>query len=174
MTEVLKKFSAPLGIHAIPGNHEYIGGHLGEFSEYLRDAGIDIHVDRADLIAGSFYLIGRDDRSGMRFSGSPRKALFELTSGLDPALPLILMDHQPYLLEEAEKEGIDLQVSGHTHKGQIWPGSLITKRIYELDYGYLLKGKSHFIVSSGFGTWGPPIRIGNRPEIVMIKVKFTG
>ena len=82
------------------------------------------------------------------------------------------MDHQPKNLIDTEKQGIDLQVSGHTHKGQLFPASFITNRIYELDYGYLKKNNSKIIVSSGYGTWGPPIRLGSRSEIVEINLKF--
>jgi predicted MPP superfamily phosphohydrolase len=83
------------------------------------------------------------------------------------------MDHQPKRLDEAEAAGVDLQVSGHTHRGQIWPGSLITSRIYEVDWGQLQKGGTNVVVSLGFGTWGPPIRIGNRPEVISIRVQFA-
>ena len=75
------------------------------------------------------------------------------------------MDHQPVNLSEPENQGIDLQVSGHTHRGQIFPANIITNRIFEIDYGYLKKNNSQFIVSSGYGTWGPPIRIGSHSEI---------
>jgi predicted MPP superfamily phosphohydrolase len=80
------------------------------------------------------------------------------------------MDHQPLNLGATEAAGIDLQVSGHTHRGQIWPGRIITKRIYENDYGLLYKGKTAIVVTCGSGTWGPPLRIGARAEIVCIEL----
>ncbi|WP_406541347.1 hypothetical protein [Clostridium ljungdahlii] len=67
---------------------------------------------------------------------------------------------------------MDLQLSGHTHKGQFFPNNLITRFIYEDDYGYLKKDNFNLIVTSGYGTWGPPIRIGTKGEIVNIKIKF--
>jgi predicted MPP superfamily phosphohydrolase len=67
---------------------------------------------------------------------------------------------------------IDLQLSGHTHHGQIWPLNYITKAIYTLSWGYKKIGNTHFYVSCGYGTWGPPVRLGNRPEIVLINIKF--
>jgi len=88
------------------------------------------------------------------------------------SLPIILMDHQPSHLEEPVEQGVDLQVSGHTHSGQIFPIQLITKRIFEQDWGLLRKGDFQLIVSSGYGTWGPPIRIGNIPEIADITITF--
>lgn len=64
-------------------------------------------------------------------------------------------------------------VSGHTHKGQLFPGNLITNAIFENDYGYYKKENLHTIVSSGFGIWGPPFRIGSRSEVVQINVQFV-
>jgi uncharacterized protein len=82
------------------------------------------------------------------------------------------MDHQPFGLREAVEEGIDLQISGHTHDGQLWPFNYIVEAIYELPWGYRKNGNTHFYVSNGLGTWGPPVRIGNRPEIVQIHLTF--
>jgi predicted MPP superfamily phosphohydrolase len=83
-----------------------------------------------------------------------------------------MMDHQPFGLKEAVEEGIDLQISGHTHNGQLWPINYIVEAIYELPWGYKKTGGTHFYVSNGLGTWGPPVRIGNRPEIVLINLAF--
>ena len=91
--------------------------------------------------------------------------------GVDASKPIILMDHQPFHLRETNNSGIDLQISGHTHHGQIWPLQLITKRIFEKSWGYVKKNGVHYYVSSGFGTWGPPVRLGNRPEIVEINIQ---
>ena len=96
----------------------------------------------------------------------------ELTAGLDPDLPVILMDHQPSALREIAEAGVDLSLSGHTHRGQMAPNHWITRRIFELDWGYKRIGGLHAFVSSGFGTWGPPIRIGSRNEILSITVRF--
>jgi predicted MPP superfamily phosphohydrolase len=76
-------------------------------------------------------------------------------------------------LEEASSNRIDLQISGHTHNGQLWPFNYLTEAIYEVSRGYKKKGDTHFYVSSGVGTWGPPVRTGNRPEIVNIRLNFT-
>ena len=83
------------------------------------------------------------------------------------------MDHQPYQLDIAEAAGADVMLSGHTHRGQIAPNHLFTRRIFELDWGYLRKGNLHAIVSSGFGTWGPPIRLGSQSEIIELTIHFT-
>jgi len=88
-------------------------------------------------------------------------------------LPVILLDHQPFHLEIAEQAGVDLQFSGHTHLGQMYPNNYITRAVFEQDWGYLRKNNFQVIVSCGFGTWGPPIRIGNRPEILNVLVHFA-
>ena len=93
-------------------------------------------------------------------------------TAVDKACPVILMDHQPFRLDEAARNGIDLQLSGHTHHGQMWPFNFITKKMYELSWGYLKKENTHIYVSCGVGTWGPPVRIGNRPEIVNVRLRF--
>ncbi|MDD2421553.1 MAG: metallophosphoesterase, partial [Heliobacteriaceae bacterium] len=80
---------------------------------------------------------------------------------------------QPLQLAAAQKEGVDLQFSGHTHRGQLFPNNLITRRMFETDWGLLRKDNLQVIVSAGFGTWGPPVRIGNTPEIVDVMVHFT-
>ncbi|MCX6249105.1 MAG: metallophosphoesterase [Bacteroidetes bacterium] len=169
--ETLKNFHAPLGVYAITGNHEYIGG-AAEAVAYLSAHNIKFLSDTMVLIENRFYLAGRDDRDKPRFTGKSRKALGEILNGADPSLPILLMDHQPFEFSKPEELGVDLHLSGHTHHGQIWPFNYITNAMYEVSRGYKKKGNSHFYVSSGFGTWGPPIRLGNRPEVVSITLHF--
>ena len=83
----------------------------------------------------------------------------------------VLLDHQPYHLKEADSLGIDLQISGHTHRGQVWPLSLLTDHLYEQSYGYRRWSRAHIYVSSGLSLWGPPFRIGTQSEIVSIRLK---
>jgi uncharacterized protein len=169
--ESLKSIHAPLGIYAITGNHEFIGG-VNEACAYLTDHNIVMLRDQSVKIADSFYLVGREDRSVGRFNGHLRKTLPELMAAVDKKYPVILMDHQPFGLNEAVAENVDLQISGHTHYGQIWPLNYIVERIYELAWGYKKIAGTHFYVSNGVGTWGPPVRVGNRPEIVNIRLNF--
>lgn len=172
VSDNFRKLSAPYGVFAVLGNHEYIGGNAEEAIKYLGDAGVKVLRDSSQEIAGSFYLMGRDDRSSERVNRVKRKSLTTLMEGVDRSLPIILMDHQPSQLEEPAEQGVDLQLSGHTHAGQMFPIQFITHRIFEDDWGYLRKGNFQLIVSSGYGTWGPPIRVGNTPEIVDITIKF--
>jgi len=165
----LKSFNARLGVFAIPGNHEYIGGYV-KAEKYINSLCIQLLRDSMVEINNQFVLIGRDDATSFRFSGRKRKPLKELAAGIDLSKPIILMDHQPFKLQDAVDCNIDLQISGHTHDGQFWPFNYITNAVYELSCGYKKKGNTHFYVSSGFGTWGPPIRIGTKPEIVIINL----
>lgn len=166
----LLKLKAPLGVYGITGNHEYIGGAEAAV-KYLEAHGIIMLRDTVLQLDG-FYLAGRKDRDGQRFENKKRKTVAELLAGINPTLPLILLDHQPYELQKANDSGVDLQLSGHTHHGQLWPFNYITQAIFEVSKGYKLKGKSHFYVSSGYGGWGPSVRIGNRPEIIDIVIHF--
>jgi len=167
MKSELQNIHAPLGVYAIRGNHEYYSGKADEIAEYMKSAGIHVLIDSAYLVNKSFYIIGRDDRTNTK-----RKSLAEITKGLDPTIPKIMLDHQPYLLHEAEENGIDLQLSGHTHNGQFFPMNLIINHTFELGHGYLKKGKTNYYVSSGLGLWGPHYRIGTQSELVDITFKY--
>jgi len=122
----------------------------------------------AVTIDNRFVLIGRDDLSQHR-----RKALDAILTGIDRNLPLILLDHNPARMGDALKNNIDLQLSGHTHNGQIFPLNLLVRKIYQLAYGYQKTGNTHYYVSSGLGLWGAPIRIGTQSEIVTIDLQLT-
>lgn len=172
MAEELAKLQAPLGVYGILGNHDDGAEDLPTFRAELARAGIQLLVDEWVKVDDSFYVVGRNDSSRQRRSGA--KPLAEVMEGVDRSLPILLMDHQPDRLDDAVEAGVDLQVSGHTHRGQLWPGSLITERIFEVDWGYLKKGDTQFVVSLGWGTWGPPMRIGNRPEVVRIQLSLGG
>ncbi|MCX7798212.1 MAG: metallophosphoesterase [Melioribacter sp.] len=169
--EALYKLRAKYGIYGITGNHEYMGG-VDNAVRYLNEHKIKMLLDSVAFINNSFYIIGRKDRSVIRFTNTQRKELSALLKDVNNSLPIILLDHQPFHLEEAEKYGIDLQLSGHTHYGQLWPLNLIIKKIYELPWGYKIRGNTHYYVSCGAGGWGPPVRLGSLPEIVNIKLNF--
>lgn len=170
--ETLRKLKSRYGVFAVTGNHEYIGG-VEAACRYLTDHGITMLRDEAVTIDGVATVVGREDLSYNRASGRRRRELSDLVDAVDRSLPLILMDHQPFHLEEAERNGIDLQLSGHTHHGQLWPLNYITRAIYEVSWGYVRKGLTHIFVSCGVGTWGPPVRTGNRPEILHITLSGT-
>lgn len=164
---IFEKLKPRYGIFAVTGNHEYIGG-ADKAVEYLTKHSIRFLRDEALEIDGAFVLAGREDASSSNFIGKKRKLLKNILSGINPQLPIILMDHQPIALQEAADSGADLQISGHTHHGQIWPLQAITRRVFKLSRGYMKIGDTHFYVSTGAGSWGPRVRIGNHPEIVSI------
>ena len=168
MWETLNELQAPLGTYLCLGNHEYLSG-IKSSMDFLHKTNLHLLIDSAVVINNSIQIIGRDDKQGNR----NRKPLEELVKNMNPDLPLLLLDHEPYRLKEAEENGIDLQLSGHTHHGQIFPGNIFVACIFELPYGYKQKGKTHYYVSSGLGLWGPPFRIGAHSEIVVFDIEFN-
>jgi predicted MPP superfamily phosphohydrolase len=174
MADELKRLRPRLGSYIVLGNHDYPAGYTPEYRALLASAGVQLLLDEYVKVDDSFYIIGRDDWSGQSRGGRPRKPLAAILQGTDPALPRILIDHQPNRLNEAAEAGVDLLVCGHTHRGQMFPNQYLTRKVFEIDWGHLQKGALHVIVSLGFGTWGPPVRIGNRPEVVSIRVRFIG
>jgi predicted MPP superfamily phosphohydrolase len=169
--ESFKRLNAKYGIYSITGNHEYIND-VEPSVKFMEQYGMKVIRDSYELIDSSFYLVGREDVAMRQFTGKERKSLEQIISSINSDYPKILLDHTPIRLEQAEKNGIDLQLSGHTHHGQIWPGNIITNMIYVISWGYLEKGNTKYYVSSGAGTWGPPVRTGSKSEIVNIKIKF--
>ena len=172
--DLLRYFTCPKcddGLYAITGNHEYIGGG-NRTIPYIESKGIRVLKDEVLTLDGGIQLVGRIDKDASRFYGKSRLPLNELMKQADTSKPVILLDHQPFHINESVKNGVDLQLSGHTHNGQMWPLNHITKMIYEVSYGYLKKGNTHIIVSSGYGLWGPRVRSGSRSEVLLVNLKF--
>lgn len=168
----LKEIKAPLGIITINGNHEFINGYA-ESVDFIKRTGIKLLADSMIVIDSNLVIVGREDLSINRFANKKRKELADLMAPATALnLPVIMLDHQPFNLEQAEQTGVDLQLSGHTHNGQLFPANLVVKRIYEMAWGYLKKGKTQYYVTSGAGTWGPPVRLGSDAEIMLFKIKF--
>ena len=159
--EELQRLNAPT--IACLGNHEYITG-IDKAMNLLEQTGIRILRDKSISI-GDVTIIGRDDRSNRS-----RKSVARLMQGVTRGNYIILLDHQPFNLAEAEQNGVDLQLSGHTHRGQVWPLNWVTKKMYECDYGQWRKGKTDYYVSSGMGIWGGKFRIGTDSEYAVITV----
>ena len=169
--ESFRKLNPKYGIYTINGNHEFING-VDASVEYAEHLGMKVLRDEYLLIDSSLYVIGREDVAMKQFTGKERKSIEQIISSINSDYPKILLDHTPVKLEQAEKNGIDIQFSGHTHHGQIWPANIITNMIYEVSWGYKKKGNTHYYVTSGAGTWGPSVRTGSKSEIVNIKIKF--
>jgi len=170
LSEVLAELDAPLGAYAVTGNHEYYTDTV-EAVKAIESGGVEVLLDEAREIGNLFVLVGRKDIQAERFEGS-LKSLREILEGSNSDLPVIVLDHTPVRLEEAAETGVALQLSGHTHNGQLFPFNFITDAIFEQDWGFLKKGKTLFYTSCGVGTWGPPIRTNSRPEVVLLKIIF--
>ena len=171
MHEEFRRLKAP--VYACLGNHEYYAGSP-EAQQFYRDAGIRLLIDETAVIDSSIVIIGRDDRTNLR-----RKRLEELVSehpllgrGQGEAFSIVL-DHQPYSLELTEQAGIDFQLSGHTHRGQVWPASWVTDALYECSWGSHQRGQTRYYVSSGIGIWGGKFRIGTQSEYVVATIHST-
>jgi uncharacterized protein len=165
MGEILSHLQAPFGVYAISGNHDVYGNDLPKLVQEMDKVGIQFLLDEAVLINDQYYLVGRKD-----LAEGNRETTASLLKDLDKTKPIIMLDHQPRELKEAEKAGVDILLSGHTHKGQLAPANLVTEILFENDGGYLKKQNLHSFVSSGFGTWGPPLRIGSRSEVMVINI----
>jgi predicted MPP superfamily phosphohydrolase len=170
LSQVLAGLSAPLGVYAVLGNHEYYTD-TEEVVPAIESGGVNVLLDEALTIDGLFTLAGRKDIQAERF-GEGRKPLETILEGTADDLAVIVMDHTPVNLNEATEAGVALQVSGHTHRGQLFPFNVVTDMIFEQDWGFLRKKDSLFYVSCGVGTWGPPIRSSSRPEVVLFNITF--
>jgi len=167
--ELFRQLKATHGVYASLGNHDG-GPTFEQMVAFLRDSNITLLMDEVTVADGRLAVAGRLDPSPIRgFGGLKRQDISHLLAAVDPNLPLIVLDHTPTKLWQYGP-GVDLILSGHTHRGQIFPGSLITNLIYEVDYGHYQRtpGSPHVIVTSGAGTWGPPMRVGTYNEIVEI------
>ena len=162
MAAEFRRLQAP--VYACLGNHEYYSG-CPQARRFYHDAGIRLLIDEAVAVDSVLLIVGRDDRTNRR-----RKPLSQLMPETHEAAhrPLsIVLDHQPYNLEEAERAGVDFQLSGHTHRGQVWPLSWITDRMYECSWGSHRRSGTQYYVSSGLGIWGGRYRIGTQSEYVV-------
>ncbi|GAA0107166.1 metallophosphoesterase [Clostridium tertium] len=164
------KIKSTYGTYAVLGNHDLMTKAENQIVNILEENSVKVLRDESILINDSLYIIGRDDITINRFSENDRASLLDLTHNLDNSKAMIVIDHNPKYIDESLNANIDLQLSGHTHKGQITPGNLVTNKMFEIDYGYLKKDNLNVVVSSGYGTWGPPIRIGSRSEIVQMNL----
>lgn len=144
-----------------------------KMEQFLKDAGICLLKDETVLLEEGIYLIGRQDASCKEKSGTIRLTPSELTVGLNPQFPVIVIDHQPSELSELADAGVDLDLSGHTHDGQIFPGNLTTRAGWKNSCGKLRIGNMTSIVTSGAGIWGPSQRIGTHSEVVEVVVHFS-
>lgn len=173
---ILGNIKSKFGVFYVYGNHDdarysSIPSYTkGELWNELSSNNIHVLVDQSYEINNEFIIIGRDDEGFLKEEG--RKSSEDLISNIDKKKFILLLDHQPSELYENSLLGYDLQLSGHTHKGQIWPLGLISElfNFNELEYGYKKIGNYEVIVSSGISGWNYPIRTGSKSEYLIINV----
>lgn len=170
--DAFKNLKAPLGVYAVYGNHEYYSGSFEEVFSLFTKAGFNTLVDNVTYINDyNFYILGRDSLRHTHSDGSERKQIEEFADLIeDKSKPLIILDHVPKGLDDGKKINADIQISGHTHDGQFFPVNLIVRHLNVLAHGIMNDNGFYYIVSSGLGLWGPPMRVGTKSEIVIINV----
>ena len=186
LAAVLREIQSKYGVYACYGNHDIeekilagftFGGKEKkestiEMDSFLEDAGFTLLRDEYVLIDHSFYLYGRPDYERPGRGIDERKDPQEITADMDLSLPVLVIDHEPRELQELADAGVDADLCGHTHDGQLFPGNLTIKLLWENAYGYLRKENMHNIVTSGVGLFGPNMRVGTKSEICDITMHF--
>ena len=187
LAAILRGIQSKYGVYACYGNHDIqekilagltFGGKEKKESsvkmdEFLEKSGITLLRDEYVLIDDSFYLYGRPDYERPGRGIDERKSPQEITEDLDLSLPVLVIDHEPRELQELADAGVDADLCGHTHDGQLFPGNLTIKLMWENACGYLKKGNMHSIVTSGVGLFGPNMRVGTKSEICDIMMHFN-
>ena len=190
ISEILRTIRSKYGVYACWGNHDlnepilagFTFKHKKEDSKQLKDprmkrflqnSNIQLLEDEAVLIDNSFYVVGRKDASLIEKIEEKRKTPAQLTQKLDKDKTIIVIDHQPKELQDIADAGVDLDLCGHTHDGQTFPGNFTVKFLWENPCGYLQKGSMHNIVTSGSGVWGPAMRVGTDSEICTLNLIFS-
>jgi hypothetical protein len=177
MVPVLRRLRAPLGVFAVTGNHEHYAG-LDHSVQVLADAGFVVLRDRWQQPAPGLIVAGVDDATGRRqfapqgvsSAGLPAAALELALAGRPPG-GTVLLSHTPWAVDEASRLGAGLMISGHTHDGQIWPFNYLVALQYPYLAGPYEVAGMKLVVGRGTGTWGPPMRLWRRGEILRITLR---
>ena len=164
----MARLRAPLGVFAVLGNHELINVGELESVSFLRAAGIRVLLDESVDIGGQLILAGRRESTTGLSAPLSQMTPEELLCDVNRKKTVIVLQHQPSDLDRLAEAGADLALAGHTHGGQMFPLNLLNKRQYSQTAPYRRNGRLHSIISDGYGTWGPPVRLGSRAEIVVI------
>lgn len=187
LEKTFRKIKSRYGVYACYGNHDIKEKILAGFTfkskekkesdprmdSFLEAAGIKLLQDDSVLIDDSVYIYGRADSKYPGRGISKRKTPEQIMEGLDSSKPVIVIAHEPDELGELSDAGVDVDLCGHTHDGQMFPGNLTTALAWENSYGYLNKNGMHNIVTSGVGIFGPDMRVGTIAEVCPITIKFN-
>jgi predicted MPP superfamily phosphohydrolase len=188
LAEILKGIKSRYGVYACYGNHDIQEKILAGFTfgskkkkesdirmdKFLEKAGITLLQDKSVIIGDEICLYGRPDAERPGRGIEKRKTPKEITEGMDLSKPVFVIDHEPRELQELADAGVDLDLCGHTHDGQMFPGNILTSIMWENSCGYLKKDGMHNIVTSGVGVFGPNMRVGTKAEICSVTVHFEG
>ncbi|WP_063795030.1 metallophosphoesterase [Kitasatospora sp. MBT66] len=162
--EPLAQLRARDGAYFVTGNHEYFSG-AAPWVDFVRELGVH-PLQNARVELGGFDLAGVNDIAGEREGDGPDfgRALGDR----DPARTAVLLSHQPVTVHDAVRHGVDLQLSGHTHGGQLWPGNYVAELANPTVAGLERYGDTQLYVTRGAGAWGPPVRVGAPSDITIV------
>ncbi|MHC1684813.1 MAG: metallophosphoesterase [Clostridiaceae bacterium] len=174
LSESLKNLKSTYGTYAILGNHEFGASTIDQVKKIYSDGNVKLLIDEETYI-DDILLIGRNDDSSKSRGFEDRKKIGDILSETknDRNSPVIVLDHRPEDYDAYSERDFDLQLSGHTHNGQFFPNVYLTHLQYDYSYGYHKINNLNLIISSGYGTWGPPVRIGTDSEIVVVNMEFN-
>ena len=185
IAEILKGIKTKYGVYGCWGNHDVTETLLGGFSvhsaennerdtrfeDLMKKSNVKILEDEAVLVDNKFYVVGRLDYEKTGKIGLERKTVHDLTENLDKTKPIIEIDHEPNEFDEKNDAGVDLDLGGHTHNGQLFPGNITIKLAWENPWGIIKVGNMTNVTTSGAGVWGPNMRVGTNCEVAIINVK---
>ena len=187
VVKTLSGIKSKYGVYATYGNHDIQEPILAGFTfggkdekkqsdprmdAFMQKAGLTLLQEKGVWIDDSVYLYGRPDYERPGRGITKRKTPKEITKNIDKSKPIIVLEHEPRQLQELADAGVDAQLCGHTHDGQMFPGNLTIKPLWENAYGYKKKDGMHSIVTSGVGVFGPNMRVGTKSEIYDIHMTF--
>lgn len=184
----LQSIKSKYGVYAVYGNHDIDekilmgftfdwGGkqlHNEKMTNFVKDCGIRLINDESVLINDEFYLVGRRDTDKPGTEDGTRAEISELTKDLDKTKPIFVLSHEPDELQETADAGADIDFSGHTHDGQLFPGNLTIGLFWENPCGMIKKDNMYSIVTSGVGVYGTFMRVGTDAEICTVNIDFAG
>lgn len=173
LLDVFRRFSAPLGVFAVTGNHEFYAGADASV-RFLEAAGIRVLRDRWVEVRPGLVLAGVDDLTARRQYGEHGSFVQQALAGRPNPAATILVSHTPWQVEKARELGAGLMLSGHTHAGQIWPFGYLVKMQYPFLSGRYDLGSMTLFVCRGTGTWGPRMRLWRRSEILRLTLRSRG
>ena len=187
IAEILRAIRSKYGVYACYGNHDVeepvlagftFGGKQQkasspEMDAFLAQANIHLLHDSGVQLPNGIYLYGRADKNRPGRGITVRQTPQEITAGLNPAQPVFVIDHEPGELQALADAGVDVDLGGHTHDGQMFPGNLTIRLFWENACGHVQKGAMHSIVTSGVGLFGPNMRVATRAEICPITIHFS-